>query len=205
MKFDVNDFAYTCDTDALHKKIDSIFEQSHSNNESIAKIMNTYPTVDETNESLEQLKETMIDKENFYTSDKIILDSEGFISLDTTFNDSNDESIMTSKLLKAVNSYLNKKFVDFYDVIDDHDIWISEADEKYALKTDIPESVDLTNYATKSMIYDLQQLIEDDYISWDRLEAYCYEKADCDAKYALKSETETKLTQLDIMIVLLNN
>ncbi|KAK8880650.1 hypothetical protein M9Y10_003333 [Tritrichomonas musculus] len=132
MKFDVNDFAYTCDIDALHKKIDSIFEQSHSNKESIAKIMNTYPTVDETNEALEQLKETMIDKENLYTSDKIILDSEGLISFDTTLNDSNDETIMTSKstskLLKAINSYLNKKFV--------------EAEGKYTLKSDIPEIIE---------------------------------------------------------------
>ncbi|KAK8840030.1 hypothetical protein M9Y10_031315 [Tritrichomonas musculus] len=103
--------------------------------------LNDFPTIDEVNSAFEQLKETMIDKENLYTSDKIILDSEGFISFDTTLNDSNDETIMTSKstskLLKAINSYLNKKFVDFYDAIENHDIWISEAEDKYRLKNDL--------------------------------------------------------------------
>ena len=185
MKFDVNDFAYTCDIDALHKKIDSIFEQSHSNNESIAKIMNTYPTVDETNEALEQLKETMIDKENLYTSDKIILDSEGFISFDTTLNDSNDETIMTSKSTSKLLKAINKKFV--------------EAEGKYALKNEIPLVVQSdetecdATAAVPSLDYVVntyQTIFESNLID---------KKANLLEKQltALKSETDTKLTQLD--------
>ncbi|WP_289705283.1 hypothetical protein, partial [Bacteroides acidifaciens] len=56
MKYTVNDIAYMSDIDALNKKIDQIEENSHTNDENIAKIMNTYPTVDETNEALDVLK-----------------------------------------------------------------------------------------------------------------------------------------------------
>ena len=54
MKYSVNDIAYMSDIDALNKKIDQIEENSHTNDENIAKIMNTYPTVDETNEALDR-------------------------------------------------------------------------------------------------------------------------------------------------------
>ncbi|KAK8890694.1 hypothetical protein M9Y10_035479 [Tritrichomonas musculus] len=143
-----SDIAYLSDIEALNEKINSLAVNSHTNDAVMTASLNDFPTIDEVNSALEQLKETMIDKENLYTSDKIILDSEGFISFDTTLNDSNDETIMTSKstskLLKAINSYLNKKFVDFYDAIDDHDIWISEAEGKYALKTDILSTENIT-------------------------------------------------------------
>ncbi|KAK8853643.1 hypothetical protein M9Y10_017204 [Tritrichomonas musculus] len=152
-----SDIAYLSDIEALNEKINSLAVNSHTNDAVMTASLNDFPTIDEVNSALEQLKETMIDKENLYTkdkadqryvlknekytSDKIILDSEGLISFDTTLNDSNDETIMTSKstskLLKAINSYLNKKFVDFYDAIDDHDIWISEAEDKYRLKNDL--------------------------------------------------------------------
>lgn len=44
------------DIDALNKKLDQIEENSHTNDENIARIPNTYPTVDETNETLEAEK-----------------------------------------------------------------------------------------------------------------------------------------------------
>ena len=54
MSFEVKDIAYTCDIDALNNKVDSLEKISHDNNESIATIMNEYPTVDEVNDVLKE-------------------------------------------------------------------------------------------------------------------------------------------------------
>ena len=44
------------DIDTLNIKLDQIEENSHTNDETIAKILNIYPKVDETNEALDALK-----------------------------------------------------------------------------------------------------------------------------------------------------
>ncbi|KAK8893771.1 hypothetical protein M9Y10_022200 [Tritrichomonas musculus] len=41
------------------------------------------------------------------------------------------------------------------------------------------------------MVYDLQQYLEDNYMSWDQVEAGYYDKNDCDSKFALKSDIPT--------------
>ena len=47
-----NDLAYTCDIDAIEKKINSLAEQSHLNDAAMTSIADTYTTVDEVNEAL---------------------------------------------------------------------------------------------------------------------------------------------------------
>ena len=44
------------------------------------------------------------------------------------------------------------------------------------------------NYSTKSMVYDLQQYLEDNFISMDQVQAGYYDKNDCDSKFALKTQ-----------------
>ena len=50
--FTSNDLAYMCDIDALHKKIDALAEQSHSNDTAVMSIQEDYAMIDEVNEAL---------------------------------------------------------------------------------------------------------------------------------------------------------
>ena len=56
MMFTINDLAYMSDIDALNNKIEQIEEHSHTNDQTIEKLMNTYLTVDEKNEAVDLLK-----------------------------------------------------------------------------------------------------------------------------------------------------
>ncbi|KAK8880947.1 hypothetical protein M9Y10_003653 [Tritrichomonas musculus] len=67
MEFTTNDIAYTCDIDALHKKIDAIHEQTQANDKSLASTLNEFPTVDEVNTAL---KNNMINMDNLYTKEE---------------------------------------------------------------------------------------------------------------------------------------
>lgn len=49
MMFTINDLAYMSDNDALNNKVEQIEEHSHTNDETIEKIMNTYLTANEKN------------------------------------------------------------------------------------------------------------------------------------------------------------
>ena len=53
LTFTPNDLAYTCDIEALDKKINALAEQSHSNDVAMASIQEEYATVNEVNEVLE--------------------------------------------------------------------------------------------------------------------------------------------------------
>ena len=64
MTFGVEDLAYTCDIEALDKKINALAETSHKNDSMMASIQDTYTTVDEVNEVLTNyvLKAEVINK-----------------------------------------------------------------------------------------------------------------------------------------------
>ncbi|KAK8845753.1 hypothetical protein M9Y10_020671 [Tritrichomonas musculus] len=70
MEFTTNDLAYTCDIDALHKKIDTLHEQIEKNDTALATTLNEFPTVDEVNEALDELKNNMVNMDNLYTKEE---------------------------------------------------------------------------------------------------------------------------------------
>ena len=129
MEFTTNNFAYTCDIEALHYKIDTLYEQIEKNDIALATTLNEFPTVDEVNTAIDELKKNMANMDNLYTKE--------------------------------------------------------EADNKYS---------------TKSIVYDLQQYLEDNYMSWDQVQAGYYDKNDCDSKFALKTqiiELQNKIATLE--------
>ena len=60
MSFTTNDIAYRCDVDAIQMKTDSLHDQLEQNDKSLATTLNEFPTVDEVNTALDELKNNMI-------------------------------------------------------------------------------------------------------------------------------------------------
>ena len=70
MTFTTNDLAYTCDIDALHKKIDVLAANSHNNDAAMASTLDDFPTVDEVNAALDEIKNSMVNMDNLYTKEE---------------------------------------------------------------------------------------------------------------------------------------
>ena len=66
MTFTINDFVYTCDIDAIHKKINALAANSHNNDAAMASTLNDFPTVDEVNAALDEIKNSMVNMDNLY-------------------------------------------------------------------------------------------------------------------------------------------
>ncbi|WP_347294444.1 hypothetical protein, partial [Helicobacter typhlonius] len=114
LTFTPNDLAYTCDIEALDKKINALAEQSHSNDVAMASIQEEYATVNEVNEVLEN---NYVLKSDCYTKSEC----------DHKF----------AKYLDVHNDYyvkieIDNKFDEYYD-------W-NYCDENFVSKSDIIES-----------------------------------------------------------------
>ena len=55
MTFTSNDLAYTCDIDAINKKIYALAANSHNNDTVMISTLNDFPNVDEVNTALDEI------------------------------------------------------------------------------------------------------------------------------------------------------
>lgn len=66
MDFTTNDIAYTCDVEAIQKKIDSLHDQLKHNDKLLATTLNEFPNVDEVNTVLDTFKNDSATKTMVY-------------------------------------------------------------------------------------------------------------------------------------------